>query len=405
MDNKELSKKIMSFITSGAILVSSSLTLSCIKLVDDATNQKPYEYVLRDYKNFNVDTDVVDIHSNDWNQEKNIRLRMKEDRPVIVEYEDNMEDKEKEMIENVIAYYNDVFSTINENYKFVIRNKDTKIYMDDTVVSISNIENVTFDGYAKSNITIPDSGDGAFVLKAKIGLVWEKISEMNDDYARYVIMHEFAHLLGLGDVYYDGEHKNCDFIDMSTSMHLMNEFNKCLYPNDYAILQSLYSNEYLKHDNYEDAVKVVNNKIEKYTEYFYQQYSNYLKEKRNIFTDLKETDVPRKLSWKGQSKNNSNLLYEIDFINNKECMFIIKDSDGNLLEKCKGKTIFANGVLYIRDLYISEATNFSRVYQDGVGMKLLLCVYLNSNNQLVVKDGAFLMMNTEYVREGPTNRK
>ena len=45
-------------------------------------------------------------------------------------------------------------------------------------------------------------------------------------------------------------------------MHVSNGIKNILYPNDYAILQALYSNEYKKHNNYEDAVKVVNEKIE-----------------------------------------------------------------------------------------------------------------------------------------------
>ena len=64
-----------------------------------------------------------------------------------------------------------------------------------------------------------------------------------------------------------------------------------LYPNDYAILQALYSNEYKKCNDYDEAVSIVKEKIQKYTESFYKYYSKHLKEDRA--TDkLKEEQLP-----------------------------------------------------------------------------------------------------------------
>ena len=397
MVNSKLAKKITAFIGASAVTFSTALTTSCVKLIDDAIDQKPYEYVLRDYESFHVDTSVVDLNSARYGERKPVRLRFSENRPVIVDCDKDIEEDEKKLINEVISYYNDIFSTINENYKFIIKSDDTDVMLEDTVIMISNIEYDGINGYAKSNVTIPDSGEGAFVLKAAIGLVWDRIGEYNDDFAKYVIFHEFSHLLGLGDVYYTGEHKKCDYIDMTTSMQLTNEFINCLYPNDYAILQALYSNEYSKHNNYEEAVKVVNKKIEQYTNYFYDAYSNFLHESKNIPNELNYEDIPTTLKWDGKSQNTSHRSYELNFTGNNECEFIIKDKRGNLLERCKGNTVFANGVLYIRNLYINEATNFSKVYEKGVGIKLFLCVHLNLEGELVLRDASSILMNTGYI--------
>ena len=101
--NKEIAKKIISVISAGSIFIGSMFATSCMNLTNIAEEQKPYNYVLRDYKSFGVDTFVADSLSFTHQTERNIRLKMSETRPVLIDLQGEMETREKDIMKTLYA--------------------------------------------------------------------------------------------------------------------------------------------------------------------------------------------------------------------------------------------------------------------------------------------------------------
>ena len=395
--NQKVLSKIISVISTGTIIGSSLLAASTLVAASDISNQKPYSQVLFDSESFNVDSSICNQLAFDHRADKYMRLKMSETKPVIIDCAYGLDSNAIEVVENVIAYYNDIFSTINDNYKFVVKSSGLSIHSTDTVIRVENAtfkENVSgsFENYVNS----PNTNEGNFFFKGCIKIDWNLAFKMGDEYAYYVFLHEFGHALGLGDVYYNGDYKNCDYVDMTTMMKYGESLNK-LFPNDYAMLQALYSNEYKKCKDYQEAVNIVNEKIKKYTHDFYSYYAQLLKEKSGASGILNVENIPSSISWDGNYNNNRHLTYTISFISEEECQLTIMDLDGNVLESAKGEPLFVNGVCFIRNMYIENASNYTKMYPNDVSIKLMLSVYKNQKNELIVRDTTSYSMTTDII--------
>ena len=388
MGSNKLLKKAIALMGASTVLVSSATSCSFINIIGQAQNQKPYANVMMDVENFKVD-DSIALKTNSG---KYMRLKFEENRPVIIDCNKNIEEEEKRIISEVIDYYNEIFSTINEDCKFILKDENTDVLKTDTVIKIMNSKlSSSYHGIAYSFRTF-DFGEGAFVESALIQLDWDKIIAVGQQYAFYVILHEMTHVLGLGDVYYKGDHITSNCINMTTIMQ-QGTINDGLFPNDYAILQALYSNEYTKHENYQDSVNIVNQKIKQYTKLFYHYYANFLKEKQDARGTLLVSDLKESIVWQGAEENNNHLCYELS-VNGEDCELIIKNKVGEILEKAKGKIEQVNGIVFIKDVYISNASNYSSDYSNDVGIKLMLSVYKNADNQIIVRDMLLHAMET-----------
>lgn len=389
----------------GGLFASIGLETKNDDKKDNFFNPKPYEYVLNDIDSFGADPSIA-YNITRGNYDKLIRLKFRDNIPVIVDCVD-LEDREVKMIEDIVGYYNGVFSSINENYKFTIKNDETVVSEDDVVVSIVNGSVGDNYVYGLNTRSFYKSGNlDGFVFNAEIIIDWEEIKDKEDLFIYEVIFHEFTHTLGLGDVYFFGENNVSKCVDMSTTMHVSNGIKNILYPNDYAILQALYSNEYKKHNNYEDAVKVVNEKIEKYTKAFYKQYASVLKENNSATDKLADVDFFEEIEWKGQHYYDKDFLFKLKFLSNNKCELTIENENGELLEKCEGQTLFVDGVLFVRNLYVKEASNYSKIYMNGVSMKLMLSIYIDNNSNLIVRNSEFDVTNVKTIElEENKNKK
>lgn len=385
-----LKVKLIALISTGVIGIGSLFSCAYLYLNQDADlikNQKNYYQIMKDAESFNADMEVASNKSRFYNLDKYIRLKMDEDKPVIVQYDQNMEEREINIIRQVIEYYNKVFQTINENYKFEIKEEGYKVKREDTLISFVNVDkpgNVMGESIATDDIKV---AEGEWIVnKAQVQLDWEAMKDKEDAYIYGVALHEFSHALGLGDVYL----KDKDVVDRTTMMHTDNwgKVNH-LYPNDYAILQALYSNEYKKCNDYDEAVSIVKEKIQKYTESFYKYYSKHLKEVGNATDKLKKEQLPETINWKFWAEGVGETLYTLNLRNDNTCEFIIKDANGNPLQTCEGDIIFCDGVMFIRNIVIDDASNYSPLYRDNVGrkMKLMMSIYIDKKGNLVFNDG------------------
>ena len=405
MRSDYLKKKMLAIASAGTILFSGIFTSSCMNISNYVIDQKPYNYVLRDYQNFKVDTEIADALNYSCGYAKNMRLKFSDSKPVIVDCEEGMEVREKEIVQKIVDYYNMIFSTINDNYKFVIKNDSVALDSTDTVISVSNGDLSGALGQHVSNFEMPDLGEGTFVVKSEIVLDWNAIKDMDDLYVFGVILHEFGHALGFGDVYYEGDVKNVSYMDMTTMMQLSNVVTNVLYPNDYAVLQALYSNEYQKHDNYEDAVKVVNEKIANYTRKFYEYYAGIMKDRYGATDLLAEGEIGNNVTWFGDYTNNFDTNYELNFLENNKCELIIRDKTGNILEKGEGETLFVNGVLFVKRICLDRASNYAKLYDDSIGMKLMLCLYKNNDGNLIIRDATSFKIGEKNLQLKKVNKR
>lgn len=376
-------------ISAGVIGIGS--LFSCVYLhlhqkhMDLIATQKPYSQILIDSKSFNADMEVALNKSAFYKLDKYIRLKFEEDKPVIIEYDKNMEEREVNIIKQVIEYYNKVFQSINENYKFEVNETGKKISDDYTLISFVNADkpgNVVGESITTSDIKVT-SGEW-LVDKGLIQIDYEAIKDEEDAYIYGVAMHEFSHALGLGDVYL----KDKNVVDRTTVMHTdtWGKINH-LYPNDYAILQALYSNEYKKCENYNEAVKIVNEKIQKYTESFYKHYSKVLKE--GLATDkLNRDELPQTINWKSFAQGIGTNLYTLNLNDDNTCELNIMNEKGNLLQRCEGNIIFEDGIMFLRNIVIDDASNYRPFYNifPGRKLKLTFSIYIDKNNNLVIDD-------------------
>ena len=382
MNKKKVLNTLVTAATTGAIVLSSAFA-STVLSITDSTNQKSHNSVVKDMKSLNVDTGVVDnlVYNNKFS-DRYIRLQIDEGKPVIIDILDKKTEDKKEILQDIVNYYNKIFKTINEDYSFKIKDENTKVSLTDTVIYVGDkISSSQFLGGFMGLYT-PDLGEGCFVSGAYIQMNWESIEEYDDsnDLAKYVLLHEIGHCLGLGDVYYKGKNKVCDYINYNTIMHRTDK-NRilALYPNDYALLQSLYSKEYEKCGNYEEAVKIMKKKIETYTYNFYYAYANKLKEKGMSEIDLNIEDLPRNLTFEGYN------ICEVNFLENNKCQLIIRNEEGKILESVIGDVLTANGVIFIRNIYFNNVSNYECT-ADSVGIKLMLSISISKEGNLIMNN-------------------
>ena len=402
MKKEDILTKVVAIVGAGTILANSLVSCSLLEVAMDEVSQKPYDYVISDMKNLDVDPSVAELLSAQLGQKKHMRLRMSEERPVIVKCDDTINDNQKHIIGEVVEYYNAVFATINEKYKFLMGD-ESSVISGDTVISVSKGDLSEYTYGEHSGVIVNDLGNGSLFINSSIVMDWDAIEEVDINYGYYVFLHEMGHALGLGDVYYSGEEKNCDYIDMTTIMN-PGEIVNHLYPNDYAILQALYSKEYEKHENYEDAIATVKEKIKNYTYSFYYSYASFLKENAGACGDVYLKDMPSSLKWKSNSQRNSDLSYELRF-HQEGCNLVIKNTRGEILEYACGESLEINGVIFIKNLRILKASNYSRQYEEDIGIKLMLSVYKNKDGELVVRDTMFNSVKTKtYLNDKDNNR-
>ena len=276
MSDKKLAKQIGSY----ALTIASAVATAVIIIHSyDAIkfhHLKQSEQIIKECNSLNLDYSYM-ITSN----ENCSVLNIKTGEPIFIEYDSAMPKKEIDIIHRAVDYYENIFKTIDEGYDFELISNDSESSKD-AIISIKNRNSKLFgfgwgNANGKNRSVHRALSEKNVIAKSYICLDWDSIQESGDAYSYYVILHELAHSFGINDVYYKGSNKNTNCQYGNTIMNSSATTFYELYPNDYGLLQAMYSKEYIKQTNYENAIKVMKEKIDIYEKYFYDSLAENLK--------------------------------------------------------------------------------------------------------------------------------
>ena len=351
---------------------------------NSSVQDKSYEQVLKDAKSFNI----KDMDSLYRNYNTMYRLNLRTDRPTFVVLDDNMPQVEIEAIEDTVAYYNGILATINPRYKLEITYNRKNIKINDTTIFVHNVPlfGLAAGRHTPTSVKF-ESPTNAYIISAQVWIDLRNEKSINYDYIYKIMIHEFAHALGIRDVYYDGIIKNIDILDMNTMMHPKIKYDTNLYPNDYAVLMAFYSDEYKKHSNYEDAKKVVNKKIEYYTYEFYQEQADYIKQTEH--KDWSTINItPENIQ---QALNLHNSIVKIESDNNSSCTLTVYDKDKNIVEQSTGDVLLINGVLFVNNITLNKPMHYNGVYKEAttplqLAFHISMCIDNEGETRSIFKD-------------------
>lgn len=322
-----------------------------------------------------------------------VRLKMQENEPVIIKCKEGFEGTELDCLKKVVEYYNKVFDTINENYSFHIVGSEEEVSDNCTIITVENgeLSNEIAGCVADRKISAFPIDKGYFFTKAQIILNLDRIKELGlgESVIERTLMHEMGHVLGLGDVYNSVGEKTRGCIYGTTFMQYDTKINH-LYPNDYAVLQTLYSNEYKKHDNYEDAVKVVNEKINNYKASFYKYCSDIINKRE--CDDLSPTRFKAiagtgfgwsKINKKGEVRRK----YYIHFNEDGTCLLSMYTKNGDLLETVGGTFLESNGVIFVEGINIENSNNYDPNDEEDLSHKMIFGIFGDLSGKYNILDG------------------
>ena len=109
-------------------------------------------------------------------------------------------------------------------------------------------------------------------------------------------------------------------------------------------------------------------------------------------------ELGEELVWQGEYNSNSDYTYHLKLKENNVCELVIKDKFNNVIEKAKGDTLFVDGVLFVKKINIEKASNYSKLYEDDLSVKLMFCIYKKENGKIVLRDATSLVMNVNNIK-------
>lgn len=231
-----------------------------------------------------------------------VRLKPNDDNKIYVEIQDNVEPRAKDNVEKVLNEFNEIFEYINDRYNFVACSEieaEKQRAQSKTTLSVEYryFDSETTSGRNVSDITnyslLTENGKqvNTYVYSGLISLNSLLFDSLPDESQRYVIKHELLHSLGFADMY-EG------YKDETSIMNSrLRDFSEHISPNDFKMLYCAYGDKHIKADGQYDYWKVleIKNKINEYSEHFYNYLMNNLKKKtRKEFKPLKAEDYENK---------------------------------------------------------------------------------------------------------------
>ena len=312
-----------------------------------------------------------DIKSNDMINDFSIRrLIIKNGETVKIKLDKNFSQTKKNEIELGVEYLNNVFSIINPSYKFqIVENRGIDDLLNENFVSIKqkdfNFPGITYTFNLKSfsNFGTKQHGNN-IVIDTKT----------TDFEMSSIFVHEFMHVLGLGDAY------KLDNLETTTHMNATASYSPYSYlaDNDFKLLLALYSdNSNLNDQKFENLLEFKRLYAQRALKRYKQTFA---KELKKVFEskglDYDESASPEFVSDFGKyfevcGQDNAVISYhdneKIKYFKEYEAKYRIENS---------GKEIYLSPCTYS----FSKAENFENLIES---------IQNNDNNSLI--DGSMLI--------------
>lgn len=346
-------------------------------IVSNKQYLKPQSQVERDAELFGADLDIMNLYP--YNNSGLVRLKPNDGEPIYVTIDDSIKSETlKTNINKSLDYVENIFSDINDKYKFQIVSNSTANYkkaINKTVIeyrTTQDLDNDTLGANSSSrNKSLLD-----YIFQNDTNNVYNvhSVIKINENYLKNcdneasiltVLIHELLHSFGLGDVY-TGNYDRLTFMNSAYGF-----FSQVISPNDLRILYSTYCENHIKSNGELDLerVKEIQNKIDTYE----KEYFGYI---NNKIIQKKELNYVKKIG-----TLNGTFSFELNYkkyyfnIENDKVNLQIYDENKNLEKSYTGEALYYENSVTIKGFY--DKTNQSNV-------RLYFSLFKTSGNNLFI---------------------
>lgn len=362
------------------ITLASSIAFSGFQvtrniIVSNTSCLKPQTQINMDADLFDADLDIMKFYNNNHIT----RLKHNGDEPIFVTIDKDITDEKlKTNIHKSLEYVENIFTDINDKYRFQVVDKETanlKKTFSKTVIEYttsSKIESSTYgNNLSKRNKTLLEESlnfnlDNVYNINSVITINEKYINEgITEDKLLSILIHELLHSFGLGDIYSND-------LDRLTFMNVnYGFFSEIISPNDLRNLYAAYCEKHIKENGELDFITVheIQQKIKTYEEEYYKHINEKII-KKTMLTDIKNFNTLNGTF--AFIINNKKYRFNINY---KNVDLRIYDSNNKLEKTYTGEAIYGGKFATIKGFY--DETNKST-------LKLYFSLFKKSDNNLVV---------------------
>lgn len=364
---------IVSILFSSAVVTRNSIMSNKKYLKDNAQ-------VVYDANLFDANLDVMKLFSNQFGSTETVRLKHNNNEPIYVTLSKDITKPEIiDTIKKGLNYIENVFSDINNKYRFEIIDKKTALAKKAIGKAVINIktkeefksftklgDNTVLTNKSLLDVLSNNNKTNIYTVSSFINLKSDLLNEssLKSNRTLFVLIHELLHCFGLGDVYYPHDDK-LTFMNVGYGF-----FSEMLSPNDLRCLYATYCEKHIKSDGSIDVNKVneIKTKLDKYENEYFNTIS------KKIITDSKITPTPI---------TNLNGTFEITLAGNKHTFNVNKQTVELTITDKNNKELktYTGTIQYGENFAVLKNFNTEDNTKD---LNLFFTLYKNQEGELTV---------------------
>lgn len=314
--------------------------------------------------------------------------------PIYYSVSNQYNQREKELIADVLNYYESAFKTINSNYRFK-QVSEAEVLAHGTVgKTVVNFHKINAGRYTGASLNYyslfsPTYINGSTILfDSKLSLNdLTQEDDLSEKKFYQIIFEEVGHTFGLGDVYFDNDHdpiyfgrnNTTDIVHTNTfiqNQQFLRSHNPEFTPTDYAMFQALYNTDHLtgKH-----SAEYIQNLIKEYKISYFKSRTHLLMQtvngpNRKEHAELEEFTMPEngiiklfsKVRVNQETKQTAQFEHIIKFEEDK-LIHTIYNQDGKLIEISKSGYDIIDGVVVVTDAFFASGIQPGTISKYNVG--------------------------------------